>query len=428
MSIIPAIFSCLLMAGMTNCSKDVKKQEVTVIEDTVTVKPGAGMQIGIYVAPGLNYTKDEYYRTIMEANVDLIQDISLHIAPADKISMLKMAAKYGLKMFVADERVNGTDKQMADMVNDYQFLDATAGYYIRDEPVIADLERVATQYKRILTLDPDKVPHVNLLPNYATGALPNIDYEKEYVEKWIAMVGAGNLKYISFDNYPFMEDGTLREAPYYKNLEIIRKAGLKYKIPTSAYLQSIGSSIGLRRPNANELRYSAYTNLAYGIKLPVWFTYWSPIGSSEKFTHAIVTPEGDKTDLYEPFRVVNLEMKQLGKVLIRLDAIAVYHTGKAIPDGMQLPPAGFVWKAADENAAMLITHFTDPESKREYIMVVNKSLSDNHTFTFNISNTVKTVKRISKVNGKEEGTSYTAGSQLADTFLPGEGKLYALYK
>jgi hypothetical protein len=429
MSIIAALFSCLMAAGMTNCSKDTKQQEVPADKDSVINTNGPGMSIGIYVAPGLSQTTDQHYRTIMEANVDLIQDISLHLSPSDKVSMLKMAARYGLKMFVADERVNGTDKEMADMVGTYLALDATAGYYIRDEPVVADLPRVAAQYKRILALDPEKVPHVNLLPNYATGALPNIDYEKEYVEKWIELVGAANLKYLSFDNYPFMLDGTLREAPYYKNLEIIRKIGLKYKIPTSAYLQSIGSSIGLRRPNASELRYSAYTNLAYGIKLPVWFTYWTPVGSTEQFTNAIVDVDGNKTDLYEPFKAINLVMKQLGKTLINLDAVAVYHNGKNLPDGMQGTPNGFVWKAANENDVMLITHFVNPANQREYIMVVNKSLTDNQSFTFNISNTITAVKQLAASTGKETSTNYTtSGNKLTDNFLPGEGKLYALYK
>lgn len=422
-------FNMLVLSCIYSCSK--AQAEKTTIEP---VKPPVveikdEMMIGIYVSPGIGYITDFHFKNIKDANVDLIQDISLSYSQNDKLAMLNMAAAHQLKMFVADRRVDGTDAEMAAMVNAYKSHPATAGYYIKDEPREPDLQDAATRYKKLINLDPEKVPHVNLFPSYATGALANVEYETEYVEQWIQLVGAVNLKYLSFDNYPFMEDGSLREVPYYKDLEIIRRLGLKYKVSTSSYLQSIGSSIGLRRPNANELRYSAFTNLAYGIKLPVWFTYWTPIGSTEKFTNAIVDAQGNKTDLYEPFTSINMEMKQLGKTLIKLDAINVYHSGIAIPSGTKRTPSDFIWKAENEDDSMLITHFVNPADSRVYIMVVNKSLTANKTFAFKIGNAVRNVKGISKADGLEMMVDYKVSDhKLSDSFLPGEGKLYALYK
>lgn len=419
----------LILAGIAGCSKaQPKKEEQPGVKPPVTTFKEE-MMIGIYVSPGISYTTDQHYKDIREANIDLIQDISLHYSQNDKLTMLGMAAKHDLKMFVADQRVNGSDADLAAMVNAYKSHPAVAGYYIKDEPVVKELPDAAERYKKLIGLDPEKVPHVNLLPNYATGALPNIDYEKEYVEKWIQQVGAVNLKYLSFDNYPFMDDGSLREAPYYKNLDVVRLLGLKYKIATSCYLQSIGSSIGLRRPNANELRYSAYTNLAYGIKLPVWFTYWTPIGSTEKFTNAIVDVEGQKTDLYEPFKQLNKEMKQLGKTLIKLDATEVFHAGVEIPAGSRRTPAGFIWKTENEDDPLLIGHFVNPADQRIYIMVVNKSLTAAQSFTFKTGSGVSNVKELSKTDGLEKATAYQAAAHTLTTeFLPGEGRLFALYK
>lgn len=420
MLILTAIYSCSKAQTEKIKPEPVKPPVVEIKDD---------MMIGIYVSPGIGYITDQHFRNIKEANVDLIQDISLNYSQANKLAMLNMAAAHQLKMFVADQRVDGTDAEMAAMVNAYKNHSATAGYYIKDEPRVPDLQDAANRYKKLINLDPEKVPHVNLFPSYATGALANVEYETEYVEKWIELVGAVNLKYLSFDNYPFMKDGSLREAPYYKDLDIIRRMGLKYKIRTSAYLQSIGSDIGLRRPNADELRYSAFTNLAYGIKLPVWFTYWTPIGSTEQFTEAIVDSQGKKTDLYAPFTVINGEMKQLGKTLMKLDAIDVYHAGVAIPSGTKRTPSGFMWKAENENDPMLITHFVNPVDNRGYIMVVNKSLTENKSFTFKIGTVVTNVKGVSKADGLEKSVDYkTADHKLTDSFLPGEGKLYALYK
>ncbi|MNJ95528.1 hypothetical protein D3C87_132400 [compost metagenome] len=427
---ISLVSACMLiLTSIYSCSKAQTEKIKTEPVKPPVVEVKDEMMIGIYVSPGIGYITDHHFKNIRDANVDLIQDISLSYSQANKLSMLNMAAAHQLKMFVGDQRVNGTDAEMAAMVNAYKNHPATAGYYIKDEPLVPDLPDAAARYKKLINLDPEKVPHVNLLPSYATGALANVEYEKEYVEKWIAQVGAVNLKYLSFDNYPFMKDGSLREIPYYKDLDLFRRIGLKYKIRTSSYLQSIGSSIGLRRPDANELRYSAFTNLAYGIKLPVWFTYWTPIGSTEQFTNAIVDVEGNKTDLYDPFTVINAEMKQLGKTLIKLDAIDVYHAGLAIPAGTRRTPSDFIWKAENENEPMLITHFVNPANNRTYIMVVNKSLTESKSFTFKTGNTLTNVKGISKVDGLEITIDYkVADHKLTDSFLPGEGKLYAIYK
>lgn len=392
---------------------------------------GAGndMPIGIYVAPPFNYTLDVQYQYIRDANIDIIQDIAGWIAPVDKLTMLDMAANHGLKMVVADDRINGTNADITALVNDYVNHPALAGYYVRDEPVVSQLQDVANRYQKLLTLDNNHDPHVNLLPSYATGALGSINYEQDYIEAWIQKVEPANLRYLSLDNYPFLSNGTFREVPYFNDLDVLRRVGLKYHIKTSAYLQSIGSSIGLRRPDANELRYSAYTHLAYGVKRPVWFTYWTPTGGSETYTNAIVDASGNKTDLYVPFQALNFEMKQLGKTLVGLDAIKVYHSGTAIPAGTVRPPANFVWQPQNASQAMIISQLTDPVSGKEYIMVVNKSFTSNNTFAFTIASTVANVKVVSKVTSLEEATNFVLATHtMSDTFLPGEGKLYALEK
>jgi sugar lactone lactonase YvrE len=390
---------------------------------------GNDMPIGIYIAPPFNFTSDQQYQYIRDANVDFIQDISGWIAPVDKLTMLDMAYSHGLKMVVADDRINGTNADITALVSSYVNHPATAGYYVKDEPTVAQLQDAANRYQKLLTLDNNHDPHVNLFPSYATGALGSINYEQDYIEAWIQKVGAANLRYLSIDNYPFLSNGTFREVPYFNDLNVIRRVGLKYHIKTSAYLQSIGSSIGLRRPNANELRYSAYTNLAYGIKKPVWFTYWTPTGGSETYTNAIIDAAGNKTDLYTPFQALNLEIKQLGKTLVSLDAIAVYHTGTTIPTGTVRPPANFIWQPQNAASTMIISQLTDPVSGKEYIMVVNKSFTSSNTFSFTVASTVANVKVVSKVTSLEEATNFAIGTHtLSDTFLPGEGKLYSLEK
>ncbi|MCF3110232.1 hypothetical protein LL912_15720 [Niabella sp. CC-SYL272] len=416
---------CLGTTGNTGCSREPLARETAAPVEKPKTDTAEPFRIGIYVAPGREYTLDRHYEAIRDAHVNLIQDISMQYTAAEKTAMLVMAARYGIGMVVADARINGTDAAIREMIAEYKNYEATLGYYIKDEPTVSELADAAVRYQKVLSASPGAIAHVNLFPSYATGALGPIQYERDYVEKWIQMAGPKNLGYLSFDNYPFMEKDSLREDHYYHDLDVIRRMGLKYRVKTSAYLQSIGSSVGLRRPNAHELQYSAFTNLAYGIKLPVWFTYWTPGGGTEQFTQAIVDEKGNKTDLYEPFKAINAAMKNLGPCLLRLDAVQVFHTGVHIPAGTVRPSEDFVLQCSDKQASLIVTEFKERDSGNLYIMVVNKSLTETKELAFTLPRG-KSVAEVAKTTGKEIKKTLTGG-KLADRFEAGEGRLYRIY-
>jgi hypothetical protein len=159
--------------------------------------------------------------------------------------------------------------------------------------------------------------------------------------------------------------------------------------------------------------------------MPIWFTYWRP---NYNYTPAIVDIDGSKTDLYQPFKEINYEMHQIGKTLINLLAMEVYHTGQSIPDSTSRPPVGFILNVADTvHDSTIITNFSNPAENKTYIMVVNKSLTEPKTISFNIANNILDIKRISKQTGSFENTNYSSATHtFSDTFLPGDGNLYIM--
>jgi hypothetical protein len=381
--------------------------------------------IGIFWPPVWKHTNDEQYKTLSESHVDWIQNVSstdLNTVEKNQ-KMLDLAGKYGMKVIVSEPRVHGSNEEIRAMVDTYKNHPATAGYYIRDEPDSALLDWAIKTYRTILNLDKDRNPHVNLFPDFA---LKN--YEKGYVERWIEGVGKENLKYLSFDIYPYLKKGRF-EKSYYNNLDIIRRAGLKYGIKTSCYLQSFGIVDIYRRPTVDEMRLNVYSSLAYGIKSPVWFCYATPTGQgSQKFMNSVIDSLGQKTDLYEPFKNFNAEMKQLGKTLIHLDAKEVFHSGDSLWMGTQQPPADFLWQPTDHKASVILTLFKDQTSKAEYVMVVNKSFRERKSFTFKIHESVKNIAEVSKTDGKPKKLKFHKKTNLlTETFLPGEGKLYRIH-
>ncbi|MGN6494327.1 MAG: hypothetical protein ACTHLE_20215 [Agriterribacter sp.] len=383
--------------------------------------------IGIFWPPVWKHTNDQQYNRLKEAGVDIIQNVSSTdlYTEAKNLVMLELAHKNGLKILVADPRVHQSDDSIVQMVNTYKDHPALAGYYIMDEPDTARLQWCADTYHKILQADPTKMAHVNLFPVYALGGqLGNINYEREYVERWIEMVGPRNLEYLSFDHYPFSSKGTFRES-YYHNLDIIRRAGLKYNIKTSAYLQSMGIPGAFKRPNENELRYNVYSMLAYGIKQPVWFTYWTPTGQGEKFLPAVIDSNGNKTDLYLPFQQLNKEMKQLGKTLIHLDAKVVYHTGMRLPESVSALPGESVIKP-NENEDLIFAFFEHRENKSKHVMVVNKSYHQPKKVTFSLDAALQQVTEISKAGNRNRKHNIGRDHRFSESFMPGEGKLYLL--
>lgn len=382
--------------------------------------------IGIFWGPVWEYTNDEQYQTIKDANVDYIQSVvgsDLDVKEKN-FKMLDLAQKHGLKIYVADKRIKGSDADIKAMIETYKDHPATGGYYIQDEPNVPGLDWAANTYKKVLSHDSERIPYVNLLPNWAVP-----DYEKSYVDKWIELVGKDNLKYLSFDQYPFMEDGGFRGS-YFPNLDVIRKAGLKHDLKTSCYLQSVGIDKAYRRPSHDELRYSMYSTVAYGIKNIVWFTYWTPTNRGEVFTNAIIDPEGKKTDLYVPFSTINSEVKQLGKVLVDLEAVNVYHTGGNIPEGAEKLPETFSIRPEKAEDELIISHLTDESGKKNYVMVVNKSFIAQKQFSFKIQNSTKQILQVSKEESNKTSLLKTNYSKktgiMSDTFLAGEGKLYEI--
>ncbi|MBZ4190528.1 hypothetical protein [Niabella beijingensis] len=383
--------------------------------------------IGIFYGPTPELTNDEQYRFIKEANIDFIQylDGTLKDDTAEarlrNFRLLDRASRHGLQYYVYDPHVKGNEADIAAMVALYKNHPGLGGYFIVDEPGKGALDWPARAYRTLVKYDPVHPPSVNLLP----AIYP--DYEQAYVEDWVQKAGRGNLRQLSFDHYPLLADGSFGKG-YFNNLDIIRRVGLRYGIPTATYPQSMGILNAYRRPNSSELRYSAYTAVAYGVKQLVWFTYNTPVHQpSERFTNAIIDSTGKKTDLYLPFQKLNAELKLLGGTLRMLDAVAVYHSDTLDGTAGHTLPDNFFWRPSGNKNRVIVSHFRHAVTGQSFIMVVNKSLVSRDTLAFVIDKKIKKIRCLSAQDGKQHRVHYKAGSgRFEEVFLPGEGRLYAV--
>lgn len=238
---------------------------------------------------------------------------------------------------------------------------------------------------------------------------------EDYVYRWVST----QPDVLSFDFYPYARWEEFR-AGYYANLEIIRKQSLSAGIDFWSYMQSVGHNFQ-RVPNESEMRYQVYTNLVYGAKGYMWYTYFTPPGHN----NGLILPDGTKNDSYYYAKDIGAEVQFLGSTLLKLNSKAVYHTGSTIPDSTTALPTNFFWQQVGDQPTV-IGHFNH-ENGRKYVMVVNQDYKNSQTLSFQLAPGISSVMEVSKSSGAEVSTNYNSTTRmLSDSFAPGEGRLYAL--
>jgi hypothetical protein len=294
---------------------------------------------------------------------------------------LNLVREVGLKCIVSDGSVHVGDAEAglseAEIARRVQALvdrtgrhPAVFGYYLRDEPgaaVYPGLRKWSDAYRRAA---PDKLAYINLFPNYASPAQMNVPTYREYLERFIEIVQP---RFISYDHYALMDDGTLRGG-YFQNLEAVREIALKNGIPFWNIVLS-NAHFHYAEPTEAGLRFQLYTTLAYGGRGISYFTYFTPaIGN---YRLAPIDPFGNKTPTWEMLRRVNLQIHRLGPTYLKLKSVNVFHHPE-VPEGCSgIQTSRYLSEAVGTN--LLVGEFEGPGGQ-PFALVVNKDLHRSTSF------------------------------------------------
>lgn len=397
---------------------------------------------------------DEQYGLLRDAEIDLLCNVTGRdrvvnrgedFVPCENtkeinLKMAQYAAKYGMKVIVADERFgdalnSASPEEIAAAVSDYRDVPGVGGYFLKDEPAPGHALDYIYAYEQLKLADPDKEVHFNFLPLWSYGTPPGTltgaeEGYRQDVSFWLEGCADCGFPadYLMYDFYPYQGHGSnMNREVFFSNLDAVRKLGLEYGTDTAKYLQSVGGAN--RSPNPSELRYEMMISLAYGYKQLSYFTWFLPTNrGSESFEGSIVDDNGvpnEKT--YSAVCALNREAHALGKTLVRLDAREVYFNGFSDPrqvwgDQQMLPENFFVVPAGKERFALSL--MKDRETGRNYVMFVNNSYEEAMTFTVRFEG-VESLSRVSKTDGAEEETPLENGS-LTLSLAAGDGELFAL--
>ncbi len=204
---------------------------------------------------------------------------------------------------------------------------AVTGIDIGDEPGAEDFPYLGKVAEIVSDAFPGKFPYLNILPNYAStmelgkadvmnqlGTATYEDHVREYL-KWMP------LNYICYDFYvptvmPKARDDMVRKC--YNNIEVVSDAALRTGRSMANVLLVGARPINKAFPELawtreNELRFQAYSSMAFGTSMIGWACY-----GTAWWTNTVIDAAGNRTQQYEKLKRVNGEIHRIAPRYDRL--------------------------------------------------------------------------------------------------------------
>jgi hypothetical protein len=336
---------------------------------------------------------------------------------------LDLVREAGLKGIVSDGSIQvgdaesglgeaEIDQRAAALVQRVGQHPAVFGYYLKDEPGAPFFPGLGRWVKAFRKAAPRACAYINLFPNYASSQQMGVSTYAEYLESYVQTVQP---RFISYDHYALMDDGSLRGG-YFQNLEAVRDAAQRHGLPFWNIVLA-NAHFRYAKPTDAGLRFQLYTTLAYGGRGISYFTYFTP--SAGNYRLAPIDQFGHKTPTWTMLRNVNLQLHRIGKVYLTLKSINVFHYPK-VPRGCSGRKTSR-WLTQVKGADLLVGEFEGPNGQ-PFVMVVNKNLHDSTDFhvTFKEPGEVQYVNAYTGAMGRWSGEN--------NWLAPGQGMLLALKK
>ena len=198
---------------------------------------------------------------------------------------------------------------------DFSDCEGFIGFLLWDEPTtekFGTLAELAQEFEKAYA-GTDVTCMVNLLPSYASIFQTNSKLDpakfKAYLQGYCETVlsQVSGQKWLSLDTYPIHSSGSLNKH-FLFDLAMLKYYSLQYGATAHAVLQSSGwGGNGDHMPTAQEMKFQAYTAMAFGVDSISWWSY------SDKREDGQQNPTDNDT-YYGYFAEANNEISALGQV------------------------------------------------------------------------------------------------------------------
>jgi len=329
----------------------------------------------------------------------LMKEVGLNVTGFCRVEELDAVRDAGLACIVSRtpleamvDKPETTDAQIQEAVSALAARigshPAAFGVYLRDEPSAQQMPMIGRLAAALLKAMPNKLPYVNLFPNYANRQqLGTASYE-EHLRAYLKFI---KIPYLSWDNYS-LTDGEMQQS-FYDNLETVRKLTLEAKIP---FWNCILATALFRHMEPSDATFNiqVYGTLAYGGRGIQYFTYYTPDNGNYRL--AAIDHYGNRTATWDILRRINNQIHALAPTMLKLHSTGVYHWPLSTGAGTPL------LKDIKTGAKLIVGEFADVNG-RPYVMLVNKSLKDSVSFRLETWKEGAVIYRVSPASGKEGG-------------------------
>ena len=383
-------------------------------------------EIGAWRAPPVD-SPDAVYARMEEAGFTLLTGPGPREGehPESNKKCLDLCAKHGIRLLVRDTRMHldpqtDEDKRALDaMIVDYANHPALYGYFLMDEPNPEQYSRLSQLHAYLRKKDPERLPYINLFPNYGGPTqLQFPDYDG-YVREFIRAV---HPLMLSYDHYAFLRVG--ERDNYIANLEVTRRDALKAKIPLWVIIQALQDATRYRPPTLNQMYWQVNTALAYGAKSIWYYPIWSsgdPKKPEEWHYLGVLLPNGEPGPQYASACEINPKLKALGPILMSLKSLSVSHLGDVPLRAKGFEPDDLISSASGDR--IIIGRFV--QKRTPVIMLANRDWDSPGSVRLTLKKG-RGVEEIGRLGpGEPRGAvDWDAGTkQVSVRLAPGEARL-----
>lgn len=375
--------------------------------------------VGMWVTPPDHLRNDESFKMIAESGINMVNGFPYYENTEEEIiEVLTYCEKYHLNYLLAsleienDIRKYSQDKDSShidhtmSIIDKYANYKAFAGTLFIDEPDSSLLDAIGDFFKIYKEKYPNKIAYVNLFPTYAVAGTGYSRYE-DYVDNWFSKTHA---KLLSYDHYPLIETDPSQEGylyeyqDYYYSLDILRQKTLDQGVPLWTFVATLGyehpSEYTRREPTREDIRWTVFSNLAFGAKAIQYFCYFTP--TQDSFQEAMVTRGGSKTPRYDYVKEVNKEFQSYESILMNADAVGVMMNDYR-RNGYYLyaePLSSFGPIRSVEGNRYLIGCFQDKDIGNKSVMITPTTPRDDISIVLNLYDNITEVDAY--IQGKKE--------------------------
>ena len=275
-----------------------------------------------------------------------------------------------------------------------------AGYYVWDEPYVDEkIHAAAEQVKVFEELDPDRMPFTVAIPSYNNKWTWENGLFEEYLYKYTNTIKPAVL---SLDYYPFdyrkpERPKQLDDSNVFLDLALMRKICLEKKIPMWFYFQTQDDVMiyAYEKFAPEKVRAQIFLALLHGTVGLQHYNIYS----------GAITEDAEIGPLFFFTKDINQRCHQLGKTLMALTSVGVFHSPEVLEDKREFhasrQPISESKILADQELPMRcsVGEFTDNEGNR-YLMVQNRDYNERRSFTLKLNKKYRTYE-VSQEDGKQ---------------------------